>query len=125
MLFRSPGYIPNADLPYVYNAAFCFLYTSLRESFGIPLLEGMACGVPVITSNTSSMPEIGGEEAILIDPTDADAIAAQMLRLETDPHYYEAKRQAGLQRARLFSWRRTAEQLLQLYLTSPTMSVSQ
>ena len=122
---HMPGYIPNADLPYVYNAAFCFLYTSLRESFGIPLLEGMACGVPVITSNTSSMPEIGGEEAILIDPTDADAIAAQMLRLETDPHYYEAKRQAGLQRARLFSWRRTAEQLLQLYLTSPTMSVSQ
>ena len=57
-----PGYIKNADLPYIYNNAFAFLYTSLRESFGIPLLEAMACGTPVITSNTSSMPEIGGSE---------------------------------------------------------------
>jgi len=110
-----PGYIPNADLPYVYNAAFCFLYTSLRESFGIPLLEGMACGVPVITSNTSSMPEIGGDEAILIDPTDADAIAAELLRLEADSQYYAQKRKVGLERAAIFSWKSTARQLLDLY----------
>ena len=63
-----PGYIVNSDLPYIYNNAFAFLYTSLRESFGIPLLEAMACGTPVITSNTSSMPEIGGRNAILINP---------------------------------------------------------
>ena len=112
---HMPGYIVNSDLPYVYNSAFCFLYTSLRESFGIPLLEGMACGVPVITSDTSSMPEIGGEEAILVDPTDADAITAALLRLETDQAYYDDKRQAGLRRAPLFSWRKTAEQLLRLY----------
>ena len=112
---HMPGYIPNSDLPYVYRAAFCFLYTSLRESFGIPLLEGMACGVPVVTSNTSSMPEIGGEEAILVDPTDADAIANELLRLESDSDYYASKRQAGLERAKLFSWRKTATQLLGLY----------
>ena len=110
-----PGYIPNAHLPYIYNAAFAFLYTSLRESFGIPLLEGMACGVPVITSNTSSMPEIGGPDAILVNPESADEIASMLLRLETDAQFYEQKRQIGLQRAKLFSWRHTAEQLLNLY----------
>ena len=75
-----PGYIVNSDLPSIYNNAFAFLYTSLRESFGIPLLEGMACGTPVITSNTSSMPEIGGPDAILINPESSDEIAAMMLR---------------------------------------------
>ena len=110
-----PGYIPNSDLPYVYNAAFCFLYTSLRESFGIPLLEGMACGVPVVTSNTSSMPEIGGSDAILVNPAAPEEIAAAIIRLETDQHYYDTQRQVGLRRAGLFSWKQTARQLLQLY----------
>ena len=88
-----PGYIVNSDLPYVYNNAFAFLYTSLRESFGIPLLEGMACGTPVITSNTSSMPEIGGTEAILVNPESSDDIAEAMLRLETDAAFYEKQQQ--------------------------------
>ncbi len=110
-----PGYIPNADLPFIYNAAFAFLYTSLRESFGIPLLEGMACGVPVVTSNTSSMPEIGGPDAILVNPEDPDAIADMLLKLETDEAFYMRQRQVGLERAKLFSWKRTAQQLLQLY----------
>ncbi|MBQ9356433.1 MAG: glycosyltransferase family 4 protein [Prevotella sp.] len=112
---HMPGYIPNADLPYIYGAAFAFLYTSLRESFGIPLLEGMACGVPVITSNTSSMPEIGGPNAILINPEKADEIAAMLIKLEKDPKFYEEKKNIGLERSRLFSWRRTAEELLSLY----------
>jgi glycosyltransferase involved in cell wall biosynthesis len=112
---HMPGYIPNADLPYIYGAAFAFLYTSLRESFGIPLLEGMACGVPVITSNTSSMPEIGGPDAILINPEKADEIAAMLIRLETDQQFYEEKKRVGIERAKLFSWRHTAEELLALY----------
>jgi glycosyltransferase involved in cell wall biosynthesis len=112
---HMPGYIPNSDLPSIYNDAFCFLYTSLRESFGIPLLEGMACGTPVITSNTSSMPEIGGKDAILVNPEQPDEIADMLIRLETDEAFYKEKRAVGLQRAQLFSWKRTAEQLLALY----------
>ena len=110
-----PGYIPNSDLPYIYNSAFAFLYTSLRESFGIPLLEAMACGTPVITSNTSSMPEIGGQDAILVNPEQADEIAAMLLRLENDDAFYAEQREVGLRRAELFSWRQTAEQLFNLY----------
>ena len=112
-----PGYIVNSDLPYIYNSAFAFLYTSLRESFGIPLLEAMACGTPVITSNTSSMPEIAGNDAILINPESPEEITEKMLRLETDEEYYNAQKEIGLKRAELFSWRKTAEQLLKLYET--------
>ena len=110
-----PGYIVNSDLPYLSRSAFAFLYPSVRESFGIPLLEGMACGVPVITSNTSSMPEIGGPDAILINPESSDQIADMMLRLETDATFYQEKRNVGLERAKHFSWHKTAEQLLALY----------
>ena len=110
-----PGYIVNRDLPYIYNSAFAFLYTSLRESFGIPLLEAMACGTPVITSNTSSMPEIGGPDAILVNPESSDEIAEMMLRLETDEAFYRHQGQVGLARAKYFSWKHTAEQLLDVY----------
>ena len=110
-----PGYIVNSDLPYVYSGAFAFLYTSLRESFGIPLLEAMACGTPVVTSNTSSMPEIAGEEAILVDPECADEICDQLLRLETDRDFYQQQVEVGLKRSKLFSWKYTADQLLALY----------
>jgi len=110
-----PGYIVNSDLPYIYHGAFAFLYTSLRESFGIPLLEAMACGTPVITSNTSSMPEIGGENAILTNPEKPEEITAMMLKLEQDELFYEQQKNYGPERAKLFSWHRTAEQLQMLY----------
>lgn len=110
-----PGYIVNSDLPYVYSGAFAFLYTSLRESFGIPLLEAMACGTPVVTSNTSSMPEIAGEKAILVNPESAEEICEQLLHLENDKDFYQRQVEVGLQRSKLFSWKYTADQLLALY----------
>ena len=110
-----PGYIKKADLPYVYNNAFAFLYTSLRESFGIPLLEAMACGTPVITSNTSSMPEIGGSEALMVNPQNADEITEKMLLLEEDNIIYQKQKEIGIRRAQQFSWKYTAEQLLTVY----------
>lgn len=110
-----PGYIVNSDLPYIYNNAFAFLYTSLRESFGIPLLEAMACGTPVITSDTSSMPEVGGKDAILVNPEKPEEITEKMLLLEKDNHYYKKQEEYGVQRASLFSWQKTAEQLLEVY----------
>ena len=112
---QMPGYIVNSDLPYIYNNAFAFLYTSLRESFGIPLLEAMACGTPVITSNTSSMPEIGGRNAILINPESPGEIAQMMIKLEKDRNFYDQQKELGIKRAKLFSWRQTAEQLLEVY----------
>lgn len=110
-----PGYIVNSDLPSIYNSAFAFLYTSLRESFGIPLLEAMACGTPVITSNTSSMPEIGGKDAILVNPEQPEEITDMMLRLEQDDAFRRQQSAYGIERAKLFSWRQTATQLLELY----------
>lgn len=108
-------YIKNTELPYLYNGAFAFLYTSLRESFGIPLLEAMACGTPVITSNTSSMPEIAGDRAVMINPEKEDDITEKMLMLERDQQLVEAQKSYGMKRAQLFSWEKTAEQLLRLY----------
>ena len=110
-----PGYINNADLPFIYNKAFAFLYTSLRESFGIPLLEAMACGTPVITSNTSSMPEIGGSEVLMVNPQNANEITEKMLLLEKDEALYQKQKEIGIRRAQQFSWKYTAEQLLMVY----------
>ena len=110
-----PGYINNADLPFIYNKAFAFLYTSLRESFGIPLLEAMACGTPVITSNTSSMPEIGGSEVLMVNPQNANEITEKMLLLEKDEALYQKQKEIGIIRAQQFSWKYTAEQLLTVY----------
>ena len=112
-----PGYIANQDLAILYNAAFAFLYPSLRESFGIPLLEAMACGTPIITSNTSAMPEIAGEGNILINPQKPREIADALLRLESDKHFYKKQIAYGLKRVEFFSWEKTAEAYAKIYAT--------
>lgn len=112
-----PGYITHNDLPAIYCGARFFLYPSLRESFGIPLLEAMACATPVITSNTSAIPEIAGEGAILINPEDEHSIAGKLLQLENDPAYRKHQIDYGLERVKKFSWEQTAKQLLKIYNT--------
>ena len=109
------GYVPNQELPLIYNLAEVFLYPSLRESFGIPILEAMACGTPVITSNTSSMPEVAGDAALLIDPFKPETIADAILRLQNHPAERAALVARGLERARQFSWANTARQVLSVY----------
>ena len=109
------GYIPIEDLPYLYNDAFVFLFASLREGFGIPIIESMACGTPVITSDTSSMPEVAGENAILVNPEQPNEITAMMLRLERDDTFYRYQQEYGLRHATAFSWKETMERLLTIY----------
>lgn len=110
-----PGYIANQDLVALYNAAFAFLYPSLRESFGIPMLEAMACGTPVIIGNTSAMPEVAGLEALSVDPYKSEDISEALLKLEIDPAFYQKQKEHGLQRAQDFSWKKTAYELVKLY----------
>lgn len=110
-----PGYISNTDLCDIYNSAFAFLYPSLRESFGIPILEAMACGTPVITSNTSAIPEIAGEKALLVNPFKAEDIANEILNLEENHNLYKEQKEYGLSRTQLFSWEKSTEQLLNVY----------
>ncbi len=112
---HAPGYIVNSDLSTLYNSAFAFLYPSLRESFGIPMLEAMACGTPIITSNTSAMPEVAGTGTQLIDPYKPEEIANAILRLEQDEAFYQAQVKYGLERVKHFSWKHTADKLSQIY----------
>ncbi len=114
-MLRIAGYIPHADLPAIYNGAFAFLYTSLRESFGIPILEAMACGTPVVTSDASAIPEVAGRGAMLVDPANPEEIAARLIALESDEDIRRYQVAYGLHRVGSFSWMRTAEQLLALY----------
>lgn len=112
---HAPGYIANTDLVALYCGAFAFLYPSLRESFGIPMLEAMACGTPIIAGNTSAMPEIAGEGALLADPFNSNDITKKILQLENDQTLYQQQVEYGIQRSQLFSWRNTAESLLKIY----------
>ena len=114
MLYH-PGYIPNTELPAIYSGASAFIYTSLRESFGIPILEAMACGTPVITSNTSAMPEIAGPGGILVNPFHPEEIASALLHLEEEPEYYQSQAAYGLERVCRFSWENTARETLKIY----------
>lgn len=109
------GYINNQHLPAIINLAQVFLYPSLRESFGIPLLEGMRCGTPVLSGNYSSMPEIAGDAALLVNAKDTSAIANGLQRLVTDAGLRKQLINKGLQRSAEFNWKNTAEQVLNIY----------
>jgi len=109
------GFVAEGDLPALYSAADLFVYPSLYEGFGLPPLEAMACGTPVVASRSSSLPEVLGEAAILVDPTDTEALAAAMMQVLEDEPLREEMRQKGLRQARKFSWSGTARRLLELY----------
>jgi alpha-1,3-rhamnosyl/mannosyltransferase len=105
---RLLGFVDEADLPAIYAGARLFLYPSLYEGFGLPPLEAMASGVPVITSNCSSLPEVVGEAGVQIDPGDESALCDSMRRLMDDPQAWRRYSEAGLERARGFTWEKTA-----------------
>jgi glycosyltransferase involved in cell wall biosynthesis len=109
------GYVSDEDLPALYQLSQLFLFPSLREGFGIPIIEAMACGVPVITSNTSSMPEVAGDAAHLIDPNKTEDIYKGMLKILSDDTYKNELSQRGLIQSKQFSWNRMASQVLEQY----------
>lgn len=114
------SYVPYSELPLVLNQAIALVMPSLWEGFGLPVLEAMACGTPVITSNLSSLPEVTGEAALLVDPYNETAITQAMQQLIDDSELRSQLQQAGLTRASQFSWAKTGQQtveVLQKFLT--------
>lgn len=109
---RWLGNIPFEDLPLLYNLATAFIYVSLAEGFGMPILEAMKCGCPVICSNTTSMPEVAGDAAFLVDPYNTEEIANAMEVLSKDERLRDELRTRGLRRVSTFTWERTAQQIL-------------
>lgn len=109
------GFAADEDLPALYNGAHMLVLPSLYEGFGFPVLEAMACGTPVITSNISSLPEVAGKAALLVDPYDVDAIAKAIAALTDDETLRARLSQAGLEQASRFTWERSAEHLLSIY----------
>jgi glycosyltransferase involved in cell wall biosynthesis len=109
------GHVPEVDLPALYSGALCFVYPSYFEGFGLPPLEAMQCGTPVIAGNRTSLPEVVGEAGLLVDPFDVEALAGAMAKMLDEPDLREGLRVKGLERARLFSWKETARQTLKVY----------
>jgi len=109
------GYVSDEDLPAVFNLSEMFLFPSLREGFGIPIIEAMACGVPVITSNTSSMPEVAGDAALLVDPNRVGSIFEAIVKLRLDREFRDKLISKGLERHKLFSWENAAKKVLNIY----------
>lgn len=109
------GYVSEEDLPYLYNGAELFVFPSLYEGFGLPVLEAMACGTPVVTSKVSSLPEIVGEAGKLVDPYDPWNIAEGISEVLTNQTLRQSMIEKGLQRASLFSWQQTAAETLAVY----------
>ncbi|HMH50826.1 MAG TPA: glycosyltransferase family 1 protein [Candidatus Acidoferrum sp.] len=114
---RSLGYVPDDARPALLGGARAFAFPSLYEGFGLPPLEAMACGTPVVTSNVASLPEVVGDAALCVDPTDVAALAAALTRVWSDDALHADLRARGLARAALFSWDRTARLTLDVYRT--------
>ncbi len=112
---RFLGFVPDDDMPALYSAATLLAFPSLYEGFGLPVLEAMACGTPVVTSNISATAEAAGDAALLIDPRDVEALAAAIDRLLSDEALRADLRARGLERAKLFSWQRAARETLSVY----------
>ncbi len=110
-----PGYVARDELPYWYSAADAFVYPSRYEGFGIPPLEAMACGTPVVASNASSLPEVIGDAGVLVDPGDEEALAAAISTVLTDRGEAQRLKQLGLARARRFSWFEAARRTADIY----------
>jgi glycosyltransferase involved in cell wall biosynthesis len=112
---RLTGWLPDAQLDGLYRAATCFVFPSLAEGFGLPVLDALVRGTPVACSNATSLPEVAGDAALYFDPQDRDAITAAIERLLADEPLRERLREAGLRQAAKFSWRTTAESTLASY----------
>jgi len=111
------GFVPDEELPSIYGRAGVFVYLSLFEGFGLPPLEAMACGIPVITSNTTSLPEVVGNAGITLPPTDVAKVSEALRQIICDKELRTTMRQKGLKQARLFSWEATARETLEIYKT--------
>jgi glycosyltransferase involved in cell wall biosynthesis len=111
-------FVADEDLSPLYSGALAFIYLSLYEGFGLPPLEAMQCGTPVITSNTSSLPEVVGDAGKMFDPIDADAICQGLLDVYSDPELRRTMRQRSLQRAKLFGWDRCTRETIAAYQTA-------
>jgi glycosyltransferase involved in cell wall biosynthesis len=109
------GYVPEADLPPLYSGACCFIYPSYFEGFGLPVLEAMQCGTPVIAGNRTSLPEVVGDAGLLVDPFDEQALALAMAGIIENSDLAAELCVKGLKRAREFSWRKTARMTLEVY----------
>lgn len=109
------GYVPLKDLIALYNATLCLLYPSLYEGFGLPILEAMACGAPVITSNQTAIPEVCGDAAKQLDPTNTEEILASLAQMADDNSWRASLREKGFLRAQSFSWTETARKTLNIY----------
>jgi glycosyltransferase involved in cell wall biosynthesis len=112
---RFAGAVPESGLAALYGAADAFVFPSRYEGFGLPVLEAMACGAPVVASDAASLPEVVGDAGLLAPPGDPDAIAAAVRRVLTEPGLADSLRRRGFERARRFSWRETAERTLRIY----------
>ncbi|MEL6501817.1 MAG: glycosyltransferase family 1 protein, partial [Cyanobacteria bacterium J06623_1] len=108
-------YVPTEDLPVLYSMAQALVFASLYEGFGLPVLEAMACGCPVITSQVTSIPEVGGDSVLYVDPYDVDSIAQGMQQILTNSELQTDLKHQGLARAKLFSWDKTAEDVNQIF----------